>query len=479
MPLEIKNLKSMNKSLLFLIFFVFGVVQSQEIIEDEKQTVVKEIKTDSTKLIKVDGVAAVVGDFVILDSDIDKQFAQLEASGISTKDISRCQLFGKLLEDKLYVHHAIQDSIVINDAEVRSYVDQQLEGFAQQIGSMEKLIAYYNKSSEQDLRDEMYELNKNGQMASKMQQKVVEEIEVTPDEVRQFYNKIPKDERPLFGTELRVAQIVVVPETTQEEVDKVVKRLREFRADVLDNGSSFTTKAVLYSEDPGSKRTGGKYTLNKKRPMMVKEFRDVAFSLDEGDISEPFKTDFGYHIIYLEKIRGQEYDTRHILLRPKLTNDAINYAKEKLEKVRKAIVDGTISFADAALEASDEKETKFDGGQLRNPETQDYNFELTKMDPELYAQIQNLKDNEVSPVYEDQDRVHPIKFKIMTVTQRVNEHEADFAKDYLKIKSLALQEKQLNTISAWQEDKIMDTYIKINGDLRSCDFNSNWFKIKD
>ena len=479
MPLEIKNLKSMNKFLLFFIVFVFGVVQSQEIIDDEKKTIVKEMKTDSTKLIKVDGVAAVVGDFVILDSDIDKQFAQLEASGVSTKDISRGQLFGKLLEDKLYVHHAIQDSIVINDAEVRSYVDQQLEGFAQQIGSMEKLIAYYNKSSEQDLRDEMYELNKNGQMASKMQQKVVEEIEVTPDEVRQFYNKIPKDERPLFGTELRVAQIVVVPETTQEEVDKVVKRLREFRSDVLDNGSSFTTKAVLYSEDPGSKRTGGKYTLNKKRPMMVKEFRDVAFSLDEGDVSEPFKTDFGYHIIYLEKIRGQEYDTRHILLRPKLTNDAINYSKEKLEKVRKAIVDGTISFADAALEVSDEKETKFDGGQLRNPETQDYNFELTKMDPELYAQIQNLKDNEVSPVYKDQDRVHPIKFKIMTVTQRVNEHEADFAKDYLKIKSLALQEKQLNTISAWQEDKIMDTYIKINGDLRSCDFNSNWFKIKD
>ena len=479
MPLEIKNLKSMNKFPLFLIVLVFGVIQSQEIIDDEKKTIVKEIKTDSTKLIKVDGVAAVVGDFVILDSDIDKQFAQLEASGVSTKDISRCQLFGKLLEDKLYIHHAIQDSIVINDAEVRSYVDQQLEGFAQQIGSMEKLIAYYNKSSEQDLRDEMYELNKNGQMASRMQQKVVEEIEVTPDEVRQFYNKIPKDERPLFGTELRVAQIVVVPETTQEEVDKVVKRLREFRSDVLDNGSSFTTKAVLYSEDPGSKRTGGKYTLNKKRPMMVKEFRDVAFSLDEGDVSEPFKTDFGYHIIYLEKIRGQEYDTRHILLRPKLTNDAINSAKEKLEKVRKAIVDGSISFADAALEVSDEKETKFDGGQLRNPETQDYNFELTKMDPELYAQIQNLKDNEVSPVYKDQDRIHPVKFKIMTVTQRVNEHEADFAKDYLKIKSLALQEKQLNTISAWQEDKIMDTYIKINGDLRSCDFNSNWFKIKD
>ena len=472
----------MNKFLSSFIafgFLMFGSVHAQEIIEDQKEEVIVKTIRDSTTLVKVDGVAAVVGDFVILDSDIDKQFAQLEASGVSTQDISRCQLFGKLLEDKLYIHHAIQDSIEVNDIEIRSYVDQQLEGFAEQIGSMDKLIAYYNKSSEQELRDEMYEINKNGQMASKMQQKVVEEIEVTPEEVRQFFNTIPKEERPLFGTELRVAQIVVVPETSKEETDKVINRLREFRTDVLENGSSFTTKAVLYSEDPGSKRTGGKYTLNKKRPRMTKEFREVAFSLDEGDISEPFKTDFGYHIILLEKVRGQEYDIRHILLRPKLTNDAITAAKEKLEKVRQSIAVGDVTFAQAAVEASDEKETKFDGGQLRNPETQDYNFELTKMDPELYSQIQKLKDNEVSPVYQDEDRVNPIKFKILTVTQRTDEHEAEFAKDYLKIKALALQEKQLNTISNWQEEKIMDTYIKINGDLRSCEFNSNWFKIKN
>ena len=468
----------MNKSLSIITcitLLVCGQLTAQEIIEDKKEEI-KTVQVDSTQLIKVDGVAAVVGDFVVLDSDIDKQFAQLEASGVSTKEITRCQLFGKLLEDKLYMHHAILDSIQVNDAEIRSYVDQQLEGFAQQIGSMEKLIAYYNKSSEQELRDEMYELNKNGKMASMMQQQIIEEIEVTPEEVRQFFNKIPEDERPLFGTELRVAQIVVIPETTQEEIDKVVKRLREFKADVLDNGTSFTTKAVLYTEDPGSKRTGGKYTLNRKQPRMAKEFREVAFSLEEGDISEPFKTDFGYHIIYLEKIRGQEFDVRHILLRPKLTDEAILAAKDKLEKVRQSIVDGDISFAEAAKEASDEKETKYDGGQLRNPETQDYNFELTKMDPELYAQIQNIKDGEVSPVYKDGDRTHPIKFKILTVTQRTDEHEADFAKDYLKIKALALQEKQLNAISDWQEEKIMDTYIKINGNLRTCDFNSNWFK---
>ena len=300
---------------------------------------------------------------------------------------------------------------------------------------------------------------------------------MTPEEVRQFFNKIPEDERPLFGTELRIAQIVVIPETTKEETDKVINRLNEFRADVLDNGASFTTKAVLYTEDPGSKRTGGKYTLNRKRPQMAKEFREVAFSLQEGEVSKPFKTDFGYHIIQLEKIRGQEYDVRHILLRPKLTKEAIENAKEKLEKVRQSIVDGEITFADAAREASDEKETKYDGGQLRNPETQDYSFELTKMDPEFYAQIQNLKDNDISPVIKDEDRINPIKFKIVTVTERVDEHEATFAQDYLKIKALSLQEKQLNAIEKWQEEKIIDTYIKINGELRSCDFNSNWFKI--
>ena len=472
----------MNKNIVsvsFISFFGFCCfLGAQEIIIEREITKNKknEISIDP---VKVDGVAGVVGSFVILDSDIDKQFAQLKASGVSTDDITRCQLFGKLLEDKLYVHHAIQDSIEVNDLEIRSYVDQQLEGFAEQIGSMEKLIKFYNKSSEQELRDEMYELNKNGQMASKMQQKVIEEIDVTPEEVRQFFNKIPKNERPFFGTELRVAQIVVVPKTSDKEIEKVIKRLNQFKSDVIDNGSSFTTKAVLYSEDPGSKRSGGKYTLNKKRPAMVKEFREVAFSLDEGEISEPFKTDFGYHIIFLEKIRGQEFDIRHILLRPKLTQDAIDEAKKRIEKIRESIIDGSISFSDAAIEVSDEEETKFDGGQLRNPETQDYNFELTKMDPELFAQIQNLKDNEISPIYQDQDRINQIKFKILTVTQRTDEHEADFAKDYLKIKELALQEKQLKTISSWQEEKIMDTYIKINGDLRDCKFNSNWFKIKD
>lgn len=475
MRLKIKNLKYTRHQLVVLTFFMMIPFLGFCQVETENSSINTPDTIANIKPFKIDGVAAVVGDFIVLESDIDIQFAQLEASGINTKDITRCQLFGKLLEDKLYMHHSIQDSLEVNDLEIKSYVDQQLESFAQQIGSMEKLVAYYKKGSEQELRDEMFALNKNGKMAAMMQQKIIEEVEVTPEEVRQFFNGLPKSERPVFGTELRVAQIVVIPETTEAEIKKVINKLNDFRSDIIDNGASFTTKAVLYTEDPGSKSNGGKYTLNRSQPNSAKEFREVVFSLEVGEISEPFKTDFGYHIVLLEKIRGQEYDVRHILLKPKITNQSIKAARDKINRIRESIVNGELSFSDAAKEGSDEKETKYDGGQLRNPETQDYNFELTKMDPELYSQIQNLADGDVSPVYKDEDRTNSIKFKILTVTNRVNEHEADFAQDYIKIKALALEEKQLEAIADWQEEKIKETFISINeNELRACDFQSNW-----
>ncbi len=481
MQLKTINLKSIIKTTLFcviVILFNLNKISGQEIIEDEAVEPKYEKDTvQESDRIKIDGVAAVVGDYIILDSDIDKEFLQLEQRGVSIKDITRCELFGKLLEDKLYAHNAIQDSITINELQIRSNIEQQIEAFLEQRnGSMEELLKLYHKDSEQSFRDELFEINKNIELANKMQQKIIEDIEVTPEEVREFFNSIPKDERPIFGTELKVAQIVVIPKVSEEEKQKAIDKLKEFKADVIENGASFTTKAVLYSDDIASRPKGGKYTLNKKRPQMVKEFRDVAFSLQEGEISDPFETEYGYHIIYLEKIRGQEYDVRHILLRPTVTQEAIDEARERIGKIRERIVDGEISFADAARAFSDEKETRQDGGQLINPYTQDFSFELTKMDPELYSQIQNLKDNEVSLVLQDEDRVNPIKFKVLMVTDRIDEHEANFSRDYLKIKRLAEQEKQYKAIAKWQDEKITDTYIKINGEYRSCDFNSNWLK---
>ncbi len=480
MQSKTNNLKLTISSLFLITLFSISSVSvsAQEIIEDAADGSMKQI--DSTQLSgrkKIDGVAAVVGDFVVLDSDIDKEYIQLQARGVSISQITRCQLFGKLLEDKLYAHHAIQDSIVVNELEIRSKIEQQITAFLEQKGgSMSELLEFYNKDSEESLREEMFSINKNAELASNMQRNIVEDIEVTPEEVREYFNEIPKDSLPIFGTELKVAQIVVIPETTEASKKAVVDKLKSFKADVIENGASFTTKAVFYSDDVSSRSKGGMYVLNRKRPQMVKEFRDVAFSLQEGEISDPFETDFGYHIVLLEKIRGQEYDVRHILLRPEITDESIREAKEKINKIRERINSGDLTFAEAAREFSDEKETRNDGGQLTNPNTQDFNFELTKMDPELYAQIQDLKDNEISLVLQDQDRVNRIKFKIITVTDRLDEHKANFANDYLKIKRLAEQEKQIETIRKWQDEKIIDTYVKISDDYKSCEFDGNWLK---
>lgn len=483
MPLKIKSLKYIIDVRLFLVVLLASTLHmhSQEIIEEETPEAKQEVKeidsTQAFKPIKVDGVAGVVGEYIVLQSDIDKEFLQLQAQGVNTKDITRCQIFGKLLENKLYAHHAIQDSIEVSDAEIRRNVDYQIQQFLQQVnGNMQRLLDFYNKEDEQSFRDEMFEINKSNMLAQRMQGTIIEEVEVTPEEVRQFFNKIPENERPNFGTELKVSQIVIEPKVSEEEEQKVIDRLKSFKADVVENGASFRSKVVLYTDDKASISTGGKYTLNRKQPRMVKEFRQVAFSLQEGEISDPFKTDFGYHIIYCEKIRGQEYDVSHILLIPKVSEEAVAEAREKIMKVRQRIVDGDITFSDAARESSDEKETKYDGGKLINPETQDYNFELTRMDPELYSQIQNLKDNEVSLVLPESDRTGKVKFKLLTVNDRIDEHKADYARDFLKIKQMALNEKKIKAIEKWQAEKIGDTYIKVSGAMRDCEFSSNWLK---
>ena len=470
MQLKIKVLK-FTKYLFMNYVVVIAILTSNLLLSQDNSTI------DNNRN-KIDGVAAVVGDFLVLDSDIEKQFNQLKASGISTDDMTTCQVFGKLLEDKLYQHHAIQDSITVNSLEIQSFVDQQIDAFAEQIGSMEKLINYYNKNSEQELRNEMFELNKSSELAKKMQEKIIDETEVTPEEVRQFFNSIPKNDRPFFGTELKVAQIVIIPKTTEEEKKKVIDRLKEFKADVEDNGANFTTKVVLYSDDLVSRRSGGKLTLNRKkqRGQFDRNFVETVFSLREGEISDPFESDFGYFIIILDKIRGQEYDVRYILLRPKLKPFDIAEAAKKLEDARNTILSGDLTFAEVALEISDEIETKFEGGKLINPETQDFNFELTKMDPELYSQIEKLKDGDVSIVLRDEDRLNPVKFKILTVTDRIDEHEANFATDYIKIQALALQNKKLKEIEKWQNTKIDDTYIKIANEYKDCEFYSNWLK---
>jgi peptidyl-prolyl cis-trans isomerase SurA len=460
MQLNQKPMKCIKFLFLFLLFSFLSIAQNNT----------------STNRIKVDGVSAVIGDYVILDSDIDKTLVEMKSQGISTKGITRCQLLGKLMEDKLYAHHAIQDSLEFSVEEIYSSVDQIIDNFTQQLGSIEKVLEFYNKEDESTFRQEIFEINKIQKLSTIMQSQIVEEVEVTPEEVRIFFESIPKNELPTFGTELEISQIVIEPEVSEVEKERIINQLKTFREDVLERGSSFASKAILYSQDPGSRATGGKYTLHRKRPRMVKEFRDEAFSLEEGEISQPFKTDFGWHILKVDKIRGQEVDARHILLTPKIEASQLQEAKTKLDTLRNRLINEEISFKDAALELSDEKETKYNGGVLINPQTGDMRFELTNLDPVLYSQIRNLKDGEISLPIVEEERSGLKKYKILKVSNRFDEHVADYSQDYSRIKSLALKEKQLNLIKDWMLEKIESTYVNVNSESRLCNFINNWLK---
>ena len=455
----------------FLLFFN-SIVSAQEIIPDAVAQ--KPAEVPSGQKLKIDGIIATVGDYIVLDSDIDKGYLEIASQGGSTKDITRCQMLGKLLEDKLYAHQAIQDSIVVSDAEIRGMMDDRLNYMVQQVGDINKVVAYYKKSSVEEFKTYFADILKEQRLASEMQKKIIDEVQITPEEVRNFFKKIPNDELPTFGAEMEVAQIVVEPKVSKEDKQKVIDRLNAIRKDVLE-GSSFATKAVLYSQDPGSSTNGGYYKMTRKTPF-VKEFKDVAFSLQEGEVSEPFETNFGYHIIMVDKIKGQEVELRHILISPTVSEQALKDAKERITNIRNKIINKEITFAEAARTESDEKETRANGGTLVNPNTQDTRFELTKMDPTLYGQVSNLKDDEISQPILNTDDKGKKTYKLITVTNRINEHVADYAKDYTKIKELALKEKQIKAIAKWFDDKIKDTYIKIIGEYRDCSFTNNWLK---
>lgn len=463
---------------------LFGISGIAQVIVDEKDNLIKDKdsikemplkleKKDDQVRFKIDGVAAVVGEYLIIESDIQKLQLDAKQQDLPASEITPCKILERIMDNKLFAHHAIQDSIMVSEEMIMSRTEQQISGIVEQVGNEQRVLDFYGKETMDEIKQELYERNLERARAEEMQGSIVDNVEVTPEETRNFFESILADELPFFGDEVEVAQIVIEPQVGQEQIDAVIARLNEFRREVLEEGKAFATRAVLYSEDEGSKRSGGLYTLTRK-DQFVKEFKDAAFSLNEGEISKPFKTEFGYHILTVEKIRGQQVDVRHILLYPEVTDEAIQEAQEKAEKIKTSIENGELDFAEAAREFSNEKETRQNGGQLINSATGDKRFELAKMDTELYSRIYNLKEGEVSRVLPDQDRTGKKSFKLLTVTKKIDEHEADFNKDYPRIKELALRQKQIKEIDRWKSLKVKDTYIKINKTYQKCEFAPKW-----
>lgn len=424
----------------------------------------------------VDGVAAIVGGDVILKSDIDEQYDVFNRQNFG-KPVSYCEVFEELLFQKLLIHHAAIDSISIGEEEVEANMDRRIQQLIMQMGDQKKLEDFYEKSVV-EIKEDMRTLIKEQLTAQRMQMTVVEGIEVTPSEVREYYENLPSDSIPLISAEVELSQIVKFPELSDEAEQEVIAKLKELK-ERIENGTSFSSMAILYSEDPGSNKKGGEYQ-GIQRGVFVKEFEAVAFNLRKGEISDPFKTEFGYHIVQLLEKRGEELDLRHILIKPKLTQENLQEAKNFLDSVSVAIANGEMTFEEASRRFSDDEQTRFNGGQMSNFQSGNNKFEVSQLDRGLFALISSLEDDEISEAsfYRTEDQREA--FRIVRLDANYEPHKANLDLDFTRIKGFALQQKQAKTVEDWKNEKLADTFVKINEGYYDCaDELNSWNSNND
>ncbi|PQJ78746.1 peptidylprolyl isomerase [Polaribacter porphyrae] len=432
--------------------------------------------TGFAQKVKIDGVAVVIGKNIVLDSDIDKFKQEITIRSEGKIKITDCEMLEELMQQKLLAHHAIIDSVTVSSEEISSRVDRSIQFFTQEYGSLDKVIKAYGFNDLDDLKKELNRVQEENLLIEKEQAKITEKVDVTPEEVRIYYNGLKdKKELPEFPAEIEMAQIVIKAKPTNEEVERVINKLTELKKQI-EEGSSFKMKAIINSDDPTVTQNGGNLGAITKETGFVKEFKEMAFSMDIGQVSKPFKTIFGYHIVLLHEIKGNARVVSHILMQPEIPDAELLETKAKAKKVITDIKEGKITFAEAVQKYSDDKETKNSGGLIVNPYSGESKFDLTRMDPALYARVAELKKGDITDVFFDQNRSGERMYKFILMKDRTDRHTADLVDDYVKIQDLALRKKKEETITKWAKEKIKDTYIKMSDNHRKCTFNKNWKK---
>lgn len=409
-----------------------------------------------------DGVVAVVGNELILQSDVSIMRETLKREG---QDRSDCDVLQELILEKLLIHHAAIDSVVVSDSEIDDNIARRIEQLVAQIGSERRLTEYYKKSI-LEIKEEMRPLMKNQMTAQRMQGTLTENVKVTPVEVEQEIRKLPLDSLPLIGTEVELAQIILNPVVSEKAEKEAMERLEQLRTRIL-NGSSFATMAILYSEDPGSNRNGGEYK-GIKRGQFVKEFDAVSYNLAVGEISKPFRTEFGYHIVQLQAKRGEELDLRHILVKPKLEQKDLDAAQQRLDSIRSAVIAGTLTFEAAAQQFSQDEETKLNAGIMLNPNTMDVKFSLDQLDRGVFYAIQNLTPGSISEAALVRDAQGKEFFRIVQLRSKVEPHRANLGQDLALLKNYVENKRRQEVLEAWVARKKAETALRVNPVYQDC-----------
>jgi len=419
----------------------------------------------------IDEVVAVVGGNYILQSDIEAQYIQFRMQGgISDARATRCQILEDLLFQKLLLNQAELDSIQVTDDQIEQTMDARFRYYIQQFGSQEKLEQFYKKSLI-EIKEEFRTLVKDQLMEDEVQQKITKDLKVTPSEVRAYFNSIPHDSIPKIETEYEIGQIVREPAISKEELEATRERIKGLRERIL-KGESMSTLAVLYSDDPGSAKRGGEIGF-MGRGQLYTEYEAAAFGLKKGEISDIIKTKAGYHIIQLIERRGEQINTRHILLMPKISDADVIKASKLLDSVARLITEKKMTFEEAALKFSDDP-GKINGASMVNPATGNTRFESDQLDPKVFFAIDKLQPGQVSKPIAMMNEEGKQTLNLYYLKSRTEPHRANLKDDYSTIQEWALTKKRNETINKWITDKIAKTYFRISDAYQDCHFQHSW-----
>lgn len=428
--------------------------------------------TSTTKRVVADKIIAVVGDKIILKSDVENSIIDMQRQNIEVPANAQCIVLEQTMAIKALVLQAQKDSLPVTDEEVDADIDNRIRSFIMQYGSKDELERIAGKSVYQ-LKEDFKEPIRDQMLSRAMRNKIVEDVRITPNEVHKYYSSIPKDSLFLYESEVEVSQIVVYPKASREAEEYCIQQLKDFKQQIESGKKDFKTLAGIYTQDPGSKENGGEYTINRSQKDLDPTWLSKAFTLKEGQISNPFKTKFGYHILQLVSRAGDDAVVRHILLVPQVSSVEMKDSKAKLDSIRKLLVDGKMGFGDAVSRYSDDEGSKFNAGQVSGRDGSTY-VTIDQLDKDMVVMMKDLSVGEYSVPTEFTDDRGRKGLRIVYLKTKTDPHRENLKDDYSRVAQRALEEKKNTALEAWFNKKIPTYYIMVDKDYRGCDELKKW-----
>lgn len=423
------------------------------------------------KKVIADKIIAVVGNKIILKSDIDNTILDMQRQGIDVPADARCMSLEQTMGIKALVLQAEKDSLPVTDEEVDAEIDNQVRYFISQYGSKEEVEKIAGKTLYQ-LKEDFKEGFRDRKLATAMRNKIIQDIKITPNEVRDFFNKIAIDSLPFYETEVEVGQIVCFPKASRDAEEYCIEQLNDYKKQIESGRKDFGTMASIYTEDPGSKERGGMYEINRNQKDLDPLWMSKAFMLKEGQVSNPFKTKFGYHIIQLVSRSGDDAVVRHILKIPQVTNVEMKSGFSKMDTVRSKLIAGVIDFGTAVSRYSDDESSKFTAGMIQGREGTF--LTIDQLDKDLVIKMKDLKVGEYSQPLEYTDERGKKGIRIVYLKTKTEPHRENLKDDYNKVAQRAIEYKKETALEKWFDDKKRNYYIMIDEEYRSCSVLKHW-----